>query len=171
MNKKNSSKIWYWGLFIGFFIIGYLLNSIQWNFLSIIFFIISGIFFIKVFIGRNHESEKEKKLMCPKCQIGNSLYNLNNNPHSTIFIYKEQTTKTKLYDSLIIFHLICFKCRKITEWASDSNNSLETSKFGFKYFQTKVMTKKDIDDAILDAERSCSVDSLKKLKEIKEEIL
>ena len=43
--------------------------------------------------------------------------------------------------------------------------------FGFKYFQTKVMTKKDIDDAILDAERSCSVDSLKKLKEIKEEIL
>ena len=31
-------------------------------------------------------------------------------------------------------------------------------------------TKKDIDEAVVDAENSCSVDSLKKLKKISEEI-
>ena len=170
MDIKKTNKIQYLGLFTVFFIIGYFFYSIHWTFLSIASFVVSGISLITFFINKNQESDNEKKLMCPKCQIGNSLYNLNNNPNSTIFIYKEQTSKIKLHDGLDIFLLICFKCKKVTEWASDFNNSSENSKFGFRYFQTKIITKKDINNAILDAERSCSVDSLSKLNRINTEI-
>jgi hypothetical protein len=152
------------------FIISYFFYSIQWIILSIIFFIFSGILLLITYLNRNQNSKSQNVLMCPKCQIGNSLYNLNNNPHSTIFIYRENAPKIKPYEGLNIFLLLCFKCKKITEWTSDSSNISKNAKFGFEYFKSRVITKKDINDAMLDAEQSCSVDSLKKLKKINEEI-
>tara|TARA_B100000787_G_C16051038_1_gene231236 strand:+ start:295 stop:684 length:390 start_codon:yes stop_codon:yes gene_type:complete len=125
------------------------------------------------YFNKNQNSKNQNVLMCPKCQIGNSLYNLNNNPHSTIFIYRESASKIKLHKGhkgLDIFLLVCFKCKNITEWVSDSNNVSKNAKFGFEYFESREITKKDINYAILDAEQSCSVDSLRKLKKINEEI-
>jgi hypothetical protein len=170
MNKKKTNKIWFGLFFIMFFIIGYFLYSMQWLILGIIFFITCGISLFIGYFGINEDSNSKKMLMCPKCKLGNSLYNLNNNPDSTIFIYKELSPKIKVYDGLDVFLLICFKCKKITEWASDTNNSSKTAKFGFRYFKSKIITKKNIDEAVVDAENSCSVDSLKKLKKISEEI-
>lgn len=166
MNKKNVNKLWCWGLFIMCFVMGYLLYSTQWIILSIVFFITGGISLLIAYIGRNVDSQNKNLLMCPKCKIGNQLYNLNNNHNSTIFIYRERGQTVKTNNESDLFYLICFKCKDIVEWAQDSNNISGSAKFGFQYFKTKEITKKDLSIAIQEAEQSCSVHSIDRLKKI-----
>jgi len=166
MNKKYVNKLWFWGLFIICFVIGYFLYLTQWIILSIVFFIIGGISLLISCIGKNIDYQNKNLLMCPKCEIGNQLYNLNNNHNSTIFIYREREQTIKSNNDSDVFYLICFKCKDIVEWAQDSNNISGSAKFGFQYFKTKEITKNDLSIALQEAEQSCSVHSIDRLKKI-----
>jgi len=166
MNKEYVNKLWVWGLFIICFVIGYLLYLTQWIILSIVFFIIGGISLLISYIGKNNDYQNKNLLMCPKCEIGNQLYNLNNNHNSTIFIYREREQTIKSNNDSDVFYLICFKCKDIVEWAQDSNNISGSAKFGFQYFKTKEITKNDLSIALQEAEQSCSVHSIDRLKKI-----
>ena len=166
MKIKNIKKILAWGCFLIFFVLGYYFYKIEWDILSIIFFVSGIISLLLAYYDNNQETQNKKELKCPKCKIGNQLYNLNNNHNSTIFIYKEHGSKIKLKDGLDIFLLICFKCREITKWALNNNNISKDENFDFQYFETRVITREDLSRAIQEAEQSCSVHSIDKLKNI-----
>lgn len=166
MKKGSTKKFWLWSIFIVSFFIGYYLYKIEWSTISSIFFVFGIISLFLSIYNSNHKSHDQKKLMCIKCKVGNSLYNLNNNHHSTIFIFKKPDLKIQSINNLDYFYLICFKCKEITKWALDTNNVSENTEVNFQYFETRKLTKEDLDFAIQEAEQSCSVHSLDKLKNI-----
>ena len=170
MKKNNTKKIWLSFFFILSIVSGYYLYKVQWIILSVIFFTLGSISLLIAFYNKNQETQNKKIIMCPKCKIENQLYNLNNNHYSTIFIYREHDSIIKSEDNLDIFLLICFKCKKITKWAIDTDNNSGNAKYGFQYFETRIVTKEDLIKATQDAEQSCSVHSLDKLKVLSNEI-
>ena len=163
--KKDRLKFGFLWMFI-FAGASYLVSLIGINWLATTLMIFAGLSVITGLFGTNDDSKNEKVLMCPKCQIGNQMFNLNNNPESTIFIYNQHQPETRASDGLHVYPLICFMCKKITEWAADTANLSGHATYGFEYFKTKKITKKDLDAAIKEAKINSNEASLKKLKKL-----
>ena len=164
----SSQRIKYgWGWFAISIILGFIFVSLDWVILAWLAFIFSGLSLVTAYFGKNDDSQNEMILICPKCQIGNSMYNLNNNPHSTLFIYNEDKPEVRKKDGLNIFPMICFECKKVIKWASDRDNYSGNATYGFEYFKSNKITKKDLNEAIDTAIKNNNKAGLNKLKKIK----
>ena len=104
--KKDRLKFGFLWMFI-FAGASYLVSLIGINWLATILMIFAGLSVITGLFGTNDDSKNEKVLMCPNCQVGNQMFNLNNNPESTIFIYNQHQPRIRASDGLHIFPLIC----------------------------------------------------------------
>ncbi len=164
----STQRIKYgWGWFAISIVLGVIFVSLDWTILAWIVIIFSGLSLVTAYFGKNDDSQNERLLVCPKCQIGNSMFNLNNNPHSTLFIYNEDKPEVRKKDGLNIFPMICFECKKVIKWAADSENYSGNATYGFEYFKSKKITKKDLNEAIDTAIKNNNEASLKKLKKLK----
>ena len=107
-----------------------------------------------------------KTLICPKCKIKEELFNLSNREDSTLFMYNQYKPRVRVEDGLHIFPIICFKCKQVTEFASDPMNESGKAVDGVEYFSQRKITEKDKNDA---AEYAKQVNSclLKKINSIK----
>ena len=159
---SQQRRLYAWGWLAISFIIGLILISFEWNKLGIAAFVFGGLSLYTGYFGKNDDSKNPRLLMCPKCQIPNEMFNLNNNKQATIFTYEK--TRVRNSDGLVIYPLICFKCRTLTEWASDSMNISGNSTYGFEYFKTKKASKKNINDALDCAKKFGHMMAAKKLK-------
>jgi len=161
---SHQRQVYGWGWFGISLIIGFILVSLEWNKLGIVAFIWGGLSLYAAYFGKNDDSKNPKILMCPKCQILHEPFNLNNNEESTLFTY--QKVKVRISDGLHIYPLICFKCKNLTEYASDPLNYSGNSTCGFEYFKTKKISKENLNDALVFAKRDGCKIALKKLKHL-----
>tara|TARA_B100001123_G_C15113675_1_gene948475 strand:- start:492 stop:1007 length:516 start_codon:yes stop_codon:yes gene_type:complete len=159
---SHQRNVYGWGWFAISFVIGLILISLEWNKLGFIAFLWGALSLYTGYFGKNNDSKNPKILMCPKCQILHELFNLNNNEESTIFAYEKIRVRSK--DGLHIYPLICFNCKNLTEYASDSENYSGNSTCGFEYFKTKKVSKKNLNDAMAYAKKEGCASALKKLK-------
>lgn len=88
-----------------------------------------------------------QSLMCPKCKIKEELFNMANREECTVMIYNEHNPRVRKEDGLHIFPMICFKCKTMTEFASDPTNESGKAIDGVEYFKTKKITQKDVYEA------------------------
>jgi hypothetical protein len=95
------------------------------------------------------------------------LINININEDSSIYMYGENCFRTRKEDGLNIYPFLCFKCKQVTEYASDPNNQSGHAVCGFEYFESKKASKTDIDNAIECAQLNNHDHVLKKLKNVK----
>ena len=159
---SHQRRLYGWGWFAICFIIGLILISFEWNKLGIATFVFGGLSLYTGYFGKNDDSKNPRLLMCPKCQIPNEMFNLNNNKQASIFTYDKKRIRNS--DGLEIYPLICFECGNLTEWASDSMNISGNSTCGFEYFKTKKASKKNIKDSLDYAEKFGHMMAAKKLK-------
>jgi len=68
MKIKNIKKILAWGCFLIFFVLGYYFYKIEWDILSIIFFVSGIISLLLAYYDNNQEPQNKKELKCPKCK-------------------------------------------------------------------------------------------------------
>ena len=117
-------------------------------------------------VADNEKNILMKSLMCPKCEIKEELFNLSNREDSTLFMYNQYKPRVRVEDGLHIFPIICFKCKQVTEFASDPMNESGKAVDGVEYFSQRKITEKDKNDA---AEYAKQVNSclLKKINSIK----
>ena len=117
--------------------------------------------------GTNDDSKSPIGLGCPKCKEFHPLINININEDSSIYMYGENCFRTREEDGLNIYPFLCFKCKQVTEYASDSNNQSGHAVCGFEYFKSKKATKTDINNATEYAKLNNHDHVLKKLKNVK----
>ena len=161
-------KLYGWGWFAIAFVICLVLTSYGWNKLAIVASIFGAMSLYAAYFGTNDDSQNPCQIMCPKCQDMHGMFDLNKDKKATIFIYKEGKPRIRRSDGLEIYPLICFKCKNLTEWASDTHNYSGNATCGFEYFKTKKVTKKDINEALDDAKKIRSDIATKKLNKILE---
>ena len=87
--------------------------------------------------GTNDDSKSPIGLGCPKCKVFHPLINININEDSSIYMYGENCFRTREEDGLNIYPFLCFKCKQVTEYASDPNNQSGHAVCGFEYFESK----------------------------------
>ena len=126
----------------------FLVSLLEINWLSTTLMIFAGLSLITGMFGTNDDAESPIGLTCPKCKIFHPLLNLNLDTSSTIYVYGEHIFRTRKSDGLNIYPFLCLKCKTITEYASDPQNQSGHSVCGHEYFDTKKITKKDIDDVL-----------------------
>ena len=108
-----------------------------------------------------------KELACPKCKISEELFNLAKRKDATLMIYNEGKPRVRASDGLHVFPLICFKCKTMTEWASDPENQSGKAIDGVEYFETKKISKEDKSQALEYANEQNQEIVINKLKTLK----
>ena len=167
---KKQSRLYGVGWFIIAFAIGSFFSYIDWSIIAYLFFGFAGLSLYYGFFKNINESNIQNTLMktltCPKCQIKEELFNLFNREDSTLFLYNQHNPRVRAEDGLHIFPIICFKCKQVTEFASDPMNESGKAIDGVEYFSQRKITKKDKNDA---AEYAKQINSclLKKINSIK----
>jgi hypothetical protein len=167
---EKQSRLYGVGWFIIASVIGACFSYINWNVISYIFFGFAGLSLYYGFFKNINESNEQnilmKSLICPKCKIKEELFNLSNREDSTLFMYNQYKPRVRVEDGLHIFPIICFKCKQVTEFASDPMNESGKAVDGVEYFSQRKITEKDKNDAVEYAKQvnSCL---LKKIKSIK----
>jgi len=107
-----------------------------------------------------------QSLICPKCKIKEDLYNLLHRDEATLIMFNEGNPRVRPEDGLHIYPLLCFKCKNVTEFASDPMNESGKAIDGVEYFSSRKVTKKDKEQAADYASRMGSC-LLKKIDSIK----
>ena len=167
---EKQSRLYGLGWFIISSGIGGFFSYINWSLISYLFFGFAGLSLYYGFFKNINESNREnvsmKTLICPKCKIKEELFNLSNREDSTLFMYNQYNPRVRADDGLHIFPIICFKCKQVTEFASDPMNESGKAIDGVEYFSQRKITKKDKNDA---AEYATQINSclLKKINSIK----
>lgn len=106
-----------------------------------------------------------QSVMCPNCKIKEDLFNLLHRESATVIIYNEGKPRVRPEDGLHIYPLICFKCKKVTEFASDPMNQSGKAIDGVEYFSSRKINETDKQDAIDYAQKMNSC-LLKKIESI-----
>ena len=137
------------------------------NWLATGLMILAGLSVITGLFGTNDDSKSPIGLGCPKCKVFHPLINININEDSSIYMYGENCFRTREEDGLNIYPFLCFKCKQVTEYASDPNNQSGHAVCGFEYFESKKANKTDIKNAIEYAQLNNHSHVLKKLINVK----
>ena len=95
------------------------------------------------------------------------MLNLLKKKDPPLMIYNEGKPRVRSSDGLHIYPLICFNCKTITEYASDTENQSGNAVEGIEYFKTKKVGKKELNEA-LDYAKSINNETLiRKVKNLK----
>ena len=137
------------------------------DWLAIILIIFAGLSLYTGIWGKNDDSKSSSGMACPKCKIFQSHQNLNIDKNSEVYAYGEDCFRTRESDGLNIYSFLCFRCNKVTEYASDPFNQSGHAVGGLEYFDSKKITKKDYKNAYDYAKKNNHLLALNKLKKIK----
>ena len=162
---KQQRILYAWGWFLISFLVGFFFAKQGWNVLAVLAFIFASLSLYTGYKGTNEDFKNPRLMTCPKCKIPHNHFNLNNESKSSLFTYDKIKIREK--DGLHIYSLICFNCKKLTEYASDPLNSSGHAVMGIEYFKTSKISKKNLKDAIEYAKNTSCNSALKKLKRIK----
>lgn len=139
--------------------------EIRW--LATTLMIFSGLSFLTGLFGQNEDSDNPIGLACPKCKILHSVVDVNIDPQSSIFNYGEDCYRIREKDGLHIYPLLCLNCNTVTEFASDHQNVSGHAVCGQEYFDSRKITKTDLNNAFACARKYKLNHFLSKLNKIK----
>jgi hypothetical protein len=113
------------------------------------------------------DSLVKTKMMCPKCKIKYPLKDINLKKDATIYA-PSKIIHTRESDGLEIRVLICFKCKKVSSYASDPYNHSGKAIDFVEYFTTYNLTK-ELKSSILEEEKKLTK-FLKKKEQIQHKL-